>query len=523
MKNLKVIFLITILFMSCEKENMTLENQTNSDFKLISQEFNYNLNNYEVQDKIKIVVGEALNNLLINSHVFRGKIIEHLISDNKKTKELLYIRNKNLVFENGKTLENLILNEFEINSEKYNLIKQIEVVIPNLVIKIPDWANIIFENISTYDGLEFSIYPGLNTKNSFYFNQRKTEKIISTTTLADYIPIQIKESEKLIPLKKSSNETIWNDNLINDHFPSLARCTEFNREDYITYNNSEYDFLDKMTLNEDLLNAKLCGVEIIGGGNSSSNCSKVYERDCVTEKNVIEGFKFANYATLLAVNNQPGGEDVLALHYNFSVASMCGNLDNTQVCPPTDWKFVFFGTFNTFFERQFHWGTPSSSDLGNVSFKGRVFWLDYYIKSIPKYYDIPVDFSREQIYSQVRFLDLTPSSTWDGNVYGNAISMAIYEHDDVIVKESTTNSITITNSTKISNKLKIGENFESSSDFSNSVTRTSSSTITIDASKDVELGKRAINYYDQNYSLPGNGYGFNITTGAINTHFAFYY
>ncbi|QTD36270.1 hypothetical protein JL193_08830 [Polaribacter batillariae] len=220
MKNVTIIFLITVLFMSCEKENIPMENQSNNNFKLVSQEFNYNLNNYEVQDKVKIAVGEALNNLLINSQDFRETIIKHLIND-KKAKELLYIQNKNLVFENGKTLENLILSEFQINSEKYNLIKQIENVIPNLVIKIPDWANIIFENVSTYDGLEFSIYPGLNTKSSFYFNQQKMKKVNNATTLADYIPIQIKESEKLLPLKKNSKETIWNDNLINDHFPHL--------------------------------------------------------------------------------------------------------------------------------------------------------------------------------------------------------------------------------------------------------------------------------------------------------------
>ncbi|QTD36272.1 hypothetical protein JL193_08845 [Polaribacter batillariae] len=101
--------------------------------------------------------------------------------------------------------------------------------------------------------------------------------------------------------------------------------------------------------------------------------------------------------------------------------------------------------------------------------------------------------------------------------------MAIYEHDNRIVKQSTTNSITITNSTKISNKLKLGKAFEAGADFNNSVTRTSSTTLTIEAEKDVELGKVPINYYDQNFSLPNNGTGYNISTFAINTHFAFYY
>ena len=65
--------------------------------------------------------------------------------------------------------------------------------------------------------------------------------------------------------------------------------------------------------------------------------------------------------------------------------------------------------------------------------------------------------------------------------------------------------------------------FEVGGDFSNSITRTSSTTITIDASKDVELGKTATNYYEQNYNSTNFGFGYNITTGSVNTHFAFYY
>ena len=131
--------------------------------------------------------------------------------------------------------------------------------------------------------------------------------------------------------------------------------------------------------------------------------------------------------------------------------------------------------------------------------------------------------SQEQIYSQARYLDLTPDSTWDGNEYGHAISMAVFEHDDVVVKESTTNTISISNTTKISNALKVGKAFETAADFSNSVRRTSSTTITIDAAKDVDLGKRGINYYSKNYDLPNGAYGYYISTGAVSTHFAIYY
>jgi hypothetical protein len=210
---------------------------------------------------------------------------------------------------------------------------------------------------------------------------------------------------------------------------------------------------------------------------------------------------------------------VMSLHYQFSVASMCGNLMQNEICPPSDWKFVFFGRFFDFFEIQVHNGYPVQSELTDVYFIGN----GYYLKAFPIYYDIPIDFSEEGIYSQARYLPLTPNGTWDGNVYGSAISMAIYEHDDITVDVSQTNSISITNTTKVSANLSIGEVFEAGADFSNSITRTSSTTITIDASKDVELGKTAANYYQQNFTNPNIGFGYNVTTGAVNTHFAFYY
>jgi hypothetical protein len=249
------------------------------------------------------------------------------------------------------------------------------------------------------------------------------------------------------------------------------------------------------------------------------NCDIVYERDCRTEKNVIEGLKLANISTFIGLNNQPGGEDVMSLHYQFSVASMCGDLMQNEFCPPSDWKFVFFGRFFDFFELQVHNGYPIQLELSNVYFIGN----GYYLKAFPIYYDIPIDASTEGIYSQARYLPLSPNGTWDGNKYGDAISLAIYEHDDVTTDVSQTNSISITNTTKVSAKLSIGENFEAGGDFSNSVTRTSSTTITIDASKDVELGKTATNYYEQNFTNPNIGFGYNITTGSVNTHFAFYY
>ncbi|MDC1472065.1 hypothetical protein N8354_02875 [Flavobacteriaceae bacterium] len=544
MKKLKFLLIILLIGTICSCENDIIEdvgNNTadllNKDFEIHKLETEYDFNSFSKEDQLKITIGESLENLLISDKEYARDFLHKLV-DNNKTKEFLYIEKKNVSANktarsknSEKSLESLLISHIYSNSSTQNkgnssekqkrisLIERAETILPNLVIKIPDWANVVLENVDL-EKLDYAVYSGINTKDlSFQYKNRNN---LTYQTLADYIPIQIKESEQLIPVKKNSNKTLWGDDLFVDHFPSLNNCPEFKKKEYVKYSDNEYDFIDRTRLNEDLINVKLCGIDIEDDNGSGNNsCNKVYERDCVNEKNVIEGLKFVNYANLLTVNNQPGGEDVFTLHYNFTVASMCGNLETTEVCPPNNWKLVISGRFDDFFETQFHWGSPT--DTENISFTGKTFWSKYYIKSIPKYYDIPVAINQEQIYSQVRYLDLTPNASWDGNEYGHAISLAIYEHDDVIVKESTTNSITITNSTKISGKLKIGEKFETAADFSNSVKRTSSTTINIEASKDVDLGIRALNYYSENYNLPYGGYGYYISTGSISTHFAIYY
>lgn len=162
---------------------------------------------------------------------------------------------------------------------------------------------------------------------------------------------------------------------------------------------------------------------------------------------------------------------------------------------------------------------PKSSEMKDVIYLGNRF----YVKSFPKYYDIPIKNSLNGLYSQCAYLINTPYSTWDGNVYGSVVSFSIYEHDDVVSTTSGTSTITTSNATKVSSTLRLKEIFTSGLDFDENVTRTSTYTYNIDASKDVELGQNASVYYDQNYRKDGKIYGINKSTGSVVTHFAFYY
>lgn len=519
----RVIFgiIATVFLFSCSDDKLedNLESNTNN---VVSDDIVFNYSTLSDEDKIKVIVGEAVSNYLITNTNFNDKLFSKLITTENKTKEFLYIKEKDLNFSNGKSFENLLLDYYSNDNTKKELILSINSKLPNLVIKISEWVEAVLGNNNL--NLEYAVYPCLtNHNNNIYYrngNIHQTKStLIGSNIVSEYLPIQVEESERLIPVNKNSSVTFWNNDFFEDNFPFLENCNEFNRNSYTVHSNETYDFVDKITLNYDLMNGNICSEPLLPSQPLSGDCTIVYERDCRNEKNVIEGLKLANLATFIGINNQPGGEDVMSLHYNFVVASMCGDLMQNAFCPPDNWKFVFFGRFFDFFILQLHNGTPIQSEMPDVYFVGN----GYYLKAFPKYYDIPIDMSEESIYSQARYLPLSVNGTWDGNKYGDAISLAIYEHDDVTVGVSQTNTISVTNTTKVSANLSIGEDFKAGADFSNTTTRTTSTTITIDASKDVELGKTAINYYQQNFTNPNIGFGYNVTTGAVNTHFAFYH
>jgi len=498
-----LITFIFLLFPGCNEEYSNLQDQ-NITLNL------HNIEEFMEQDQVKIVVANSIENLFLTNKQLKLELLNNIIDPKtKKAKEYLYIQNKDIVMSNGYTLENNLLKQ--LKSDKYkNILKRVDEIIPNLVIKTPDWCNIIFKN-KLIEKIDFSIVPGIQKSIA---NITSTHAQSISLNVQD-VPLQVKESEKLVPVDKTTGETIWRDEISDNIFPVLSSC-EVPLSNYQTFENKSYIFIDRFAINNDLRTGRLCSSRFRKSG-TNEECEQVYYRDCVEEKNVIEGIKLANNTVFKGINNQPGGEDVISLHYTFVASQMCGDLSAPKDCPPTQWKFVFFGTVNDFFEIQYHSGYPTADEIKDVIFRSS----DYYIKSFPVYYDIPVDLSFEQIYSQAPYLINSSNSTWDGNVYGSVVSFSIHEHDDVIVKETQKQTIKVSNTTKVSSKLTLGKVFEAGGDFSNSVTRTSEYTYEIEAGKDVELGQNASIYYDNNYQLD-NFFGINKTTGSVNTHFAYY-
>ena len=255
-------------------------------------------------------------------------------------------------------------------------------------------------------------------------------------------------------------------------------------------------------------------------------CEDRCERDCRTEKNVIEGIRFSNTASIIAINNQPGGEPTIILHYDFVHSRMCGDLNVNNDCPPSTIRKVLIGKYEEFMETQFHQGTPSQSELPDVVFFANLGPFSYYIKAFPKYFDIPNVNSPEGIYSQLPYLNNTSGAHWDGFSYGNVVTFSVHEHDEVIVTQTTKVTVKVTNTSKVALGLKFPFFKKEGSfdfDYSNSTEKTSEETITIEAEKDVDLGQASSVYCDKNYQNSTIGYGINKSTGALVTHMAFYY
>jgi hypothetical protein len=158
----KIIYLMifSCLIYSCSNDDFKEETTPALNINEVAVdnlEFNYE--NLSSQDKIKVIVGEAVSNFLINNPTFNDKLFSKLVNQQKKTTELLYIKEKNDMFSDGKSLENLLLEFYATNQDKKNLITNINTLLPNLVIKIPQWTEAVLGNNDLE--LEFAVYPCL--------------------------------------------------------------------------------------------------------------------------------------------------------------------------------------------------------------------------------------------------------------------------------------------------------------------------------------------------------------------------
>ncbi len=250
------VFIMTSFFYTCT--NNDAENLNANHNNLNTNGFIYK--DLSKQDKIKVIVAEAISYYIANNSSFNKKIFSQLLTKQNKTTELLFVLKKDAVFSNGKSLEQFLLEFYFGDQNKIELIKNINNLLPNLVVKLPQWTEVVLQNNSLE--LEFAIFPSVisQQEKTIYFKSGKAFVVNKVDVLPSYIPIQVKESEYLILVEKKSTITIWNNDFYKDHFPILLTCPNFKRRDYIVHSNERYHFLDKIKLNNDLTLGKLCNL-----------------------------------------------------------------------------------------------------------------------------------------------------------------------------------------------------------------------------------------------------------------------
>ncbi len=558
------------LFFGCNK----IEDQITDVPKVLSENFVISSKSFlrtELSDidRIKIALAKSLSNLIMNNQEVTTSSITSLIQSRNGNRILAYDFSTTTL--GGSSLLQLLIDN--IDSEDADIQVDIEDICkkyPHLSIGFPLWVSKI--PIEVINNSEFVLFPSIRSRIEVNWEGiRLSDGAMVSQSKGmpyEYIPIQIKEAEDVIPYHESDLTTIWGDHLIEDHFPIVKNCedvlTTISEFSISSLCNDEFKLLKIIEFRNNLRNAcfmppvedcfngidddgdglvdgddpdcdgviadqEICnnGIDDDGDGlidedDPDCPCEPDCERDCVYEKNVIEGIKFANISVFDGLNNQPGGEDNISLHYVFVSSQMCGDPMVSTNCPPATWKKVFYGNFFDFFEIQQINGIPTQSELSDVIFIHP--FVDIYWKVFPIYYDIPNDNSFEGIYSQLPYLNNTANSHFDGNVYGNVVTLSIHEHDNVIVKQTTTHKITVVNVAKVSLGLQLpGTGNTAKFEFSNTTTKTSEYKYEIEAEKDVELGQTSSIYCDQNYTNSTIGYGINKSTGSIITHLAFYY
>ncbi len=366
------------------------------ELNIVDNSATHVLQDYDKYGQMKILFAQALQKNMLTYEEFKPFVFQRLF--NEKTleiKEILYIAIKDQLVVGSNTFEHLLLSAFdEEQVQMKNLIKSIPSDFPNLVIKIPDWFNNVAKQ-TALDTLDYAIFPavrkvvvantssvklttGNGTKGGWlgYKIDSDDKAFSATQAIPNIVPIQVKESEKLIPILPGNLTTIWGDNLVKDHFPILQTCgnpTQLPQAIDYDYRTSQYDFVSIAAMNK-YINAARSPL-------STDECVPDCERDCRTEKNVIEGIRLGNIATFKVIDNQPIGEDEISLHYQFVATVMCGDPAVSGTCEPRTWHLIFNGTVNDFFEVQKHYGTPLNSELADVIYYGRESGRDFYDKS----------------------------------------------------------------------------------------------------------------------------------------------
>lgn len=574
--NILLILAIIALPFSCIKDDFANDN--------VPVEFNPFLHNFVVDntytfdrdivfdiDRVKIALSISLTNLIQDNNQIDVSDIKELINENNG--RILAVNFAEIRIGEATLLDLFVENLAPEDTDIEEVIQNICQFYPHISIGLPLWVESIPTDVVSE--AEWVVFPAVRIRpENLWRGFRLSDGAGITQGNSkpfEFIPLQIKEAEDLIPYREGDLTTIWDDHLVENHFPTLKECEKImSAIPDFSLNfpcSQEYKFLEIFPFRDHLRNScfmqvdeicfngidddgdglideqdpdceeatpfEICnnGIDDDGDGlidadDDNCECNPICERDCNDEVNAINRIISLREATFNGISNQPGWEDYLSFHYTFSSAIMCGDLNFDSSCPAYIWKKIFHASFDDFFELQEQGGIPKdfTENLGVLFFdeKTNRQWklngLDF---------EIPVFSDEGGVLAQASYLDSDIGRSFNGDVYGDNISFDIQEHDNLIVDQVIIKTIELPNVSLVSLSLQtagqVQPRDESYSSFTfTDVVRASSVNLENVTFRDVSLGQSSLNYCDPNFTNDVVGFGITASTGSLSTVFAFY-
>ena len=504
----------------------------------------FNFSQLEIQDKLKYVIAK-LTARNLNNQAFLNFLLSYLNQRNES--ELFYLSIRNQQINSGYTFEGYLKDQINqddsVEKEWEALLSNAAQILPSLVFSIPYWTqSVLSENggIPNLTSEDLSIWPCMS-KNIYsiqslptWFGYRNRDVFshgMHSRPVFDHIPIQVKESERYV-LVSTVNAKTWygrgiDDLFLNTTVPSLM---EMLTSDYITNEghiltgySQDFRLLDILSI-QIYINKYITPDS--GEPQSFPACEKICDRDCVEEKNYIDGFKFTNGAVYAAVNNQPGGENLITLVMQFLTAQMCGNLSVPETCAANSWfRTITAETSKAFgqvtvilHENEIATNIPESAFI--IYMKKLAPWLKHYriVYLVPQCVNVTNLLDGNKLF----FLDQGGTPEWNGNIYGSNMLVSVHEHDEIVTQQATVITEQRAVTTKVSlNIVSPGDTYKGNYEYSNTVTRTTSNTLNFIAEKDVRLGDFGLHYCNKSYlACPSSPEGA-PNTGSVVIYVAF--
>lgn len=524
---------VTISLVSCHKEelnNKSLAEYGDRNIQRTSDD-DYPFQLLETQDKLKYVVARLIARNLRND-AFVNFLKNRLKNTNQSIQEVFYSEIKNQVLSDGNTFEQMLLHKIRPGQQEeiswIATLQNADRILPDLVITVPFWAKSILDYDTGWEQLSeegISVWPCLSRNYPsqqnmpLWFGYRQNEVFsagVHFTSAFDHIPFQIKESEKYMLVSSITGKT-WYGRGIDEIFTDTLNTDIQNKlineyiplygAELINYN-PDFKILDRFHL-QNWLNNKTTHPS--GTPQSFPSCEKKCDRDCVEEKNYIDGVEFGNGTVYAIVNNQPGGENVLMLEFHFLTAQMCGDLTVTETCVANKWKKTFsMATADAF---PVHVRIMTSQQIQSEIPPGALIIYRKKIKLVDKYVIgyATADCVKTDTYfvaKRLYYLDQGGTHEWNGNIYGSNMLVTVIEHDEEVVTQTTLIQETKSISTKVSTQIIPPQKpYTGAFEFSGHISRLTSNQFVYVAEKAVNLGDFGVHYCNKSFTacIPGQG------------------